>query len=237
MSAGAGDAVREKVLRALQISGRRLVQLGPDMWGVMLGRLDRRRRPIVRVDGETVMQLIAAGEIVSTGEQVWVLRTDAVVPIAPPAQWVFTATGARRAGERMRGFGFVGMARQARAGGGPISLRQALAGLRLIADAERAAADARLTMDWDAGPTTRQRRGASGGGRAGDALAAAQRLRQVRGRVDEAAWRLAWALCVDGETRVAVMKRFGITHTFIKARVAEALEQVAVAYEWGGRSG
>jgi len=27
------------------------------------------------------------------------------------------------------------------------------------------------------------------------------------------------------------MKRFGITRTVIKARVAEALEQVAVAYE------
>jgi hypothetical protein len=38
-------------------------------------------------------------------------------------------------------------------------------------------------------------------------------------------------LCVDGETRGAVMKRFGITRTVIKARVAEALEQVAVAYE------
>jgi hypothetical protein len=147
-------------------------------------------------------------------------------------RWVFTATSVRRSGKRMPGFGFVGMARQAREGRGSISLRHALAGLKLIADAERAAADARLTMDWDAGPSTKQRRSASGGGgRAGDALAAAQILRRLRGCVGESAWRMLWALCVDGDTQIAVMKRFAITQGVIKARVAEALEKLAVAYE------
>jgi hypothetical protein len=109
----------------------------------------------------------------------------------------------------MPGFGFVGMARQAREGRGSISLRHALAG-----------------------PSTKQRRSASGGGgRAGDALAAAQILRRLRGCVGESAWRMLWALCVDGDTQVAVMKRFAITQGVIKARVAEALEKLAVAYE------
>lgn len=225
------EAMQERVLRALSISGRRLVQLSAETWGVR-GGADRRRRPRLIVDGETVMRLVEAGDLVSAGEGVWVLRPDAAVPLAPTTRWVFTATSVRRAGARMRGFGFVGMARQAREGGGPISLRHAQAGLKLIADAERAAADARLTMDWDAGPSTRQRRGASNGaGRAGDALAAAQMLRRLRGRVGESAWRMVWALCVDGDTQLAVMKRFAITQTFIKARVAEALEKLAVAYE------
>ncbi len=235
MSNTVSDVPRERVIRALSISGRRLVQLGTERWGVMIGgaqaRVDRRRRPVLSVDGETVMRLVEGGDVVSAGDQVWVLRPDAPVPVVRPTQWVFTATGVRRPGARMRGFGFVGMARQAREGGGTISLRQAQAGLRLIADAERAAADARLTMDWDAGPTTRRRRSASGGGRAGDALAAAQTLRRLRRHVGEDTWRLVWALCIDGDTQVAVMKRFSITHAFIKARVAEALERLAKAYE------
>ena len=228
------DETDKRVVRALRISGRRLVLLGDEMWAV-LGAMDRRMRPVLRVDGETVMRLVAAGEIVAAGEQAWVLRPDVAAPVQPSgqsqAQWIFTATGVRRPGERMRGFGFVGMARQAREGGGPISLRHAQAGLRLIADAERAAADARLTMDWNAGPTTKQRRGASGGGRASDALAAAQLLRRLRRRIGEDVWRMVWALCVDGETLNAMMQRFAVTQKLIKARVAEALETLAVAYE------
>lgn len=222
---------REKVIRALRLSGRRLVHLGREMWGVT-ANADRRLRPVLRVDSATVMQLVAAGDVVSAGEGMWVLSPDVgPAPWTPPMRWVFTATGARRPGERMRGFGFVGLARQAREGGGSLSLRHAEAGLRLIADAEQAASDARLTMDWDAGPTTKQRRGASGGGRAGSALAAAQRLRRVRAHIGEAHWRFAWALCVEGETLNAVMRRFAIPHRLIKTHVAEVMEALAAGYE------
>lgn len=228
------DDIKERVIRALRISGRRLAHLGREAWGVV-NSSDRRLRPVMRVDGETVMRLVEAGEVVAAGEEVFVLSPEAARPVwSPPVRWVFTATGARRPGERMRGFGFIGLARQAREGGGPISLRHAEAGLRLVADAERAASDTRLTMDWDAGPTTRQRRGASGGGRAGDALAAAGRLRKLRARVGEAAWRFAWALCVDGDTLHGVMERFAISPKAIKAHVAEVLEAVAVGYEAPG---
>jgi Domain of unknown function (DUF6456) len=225
------DAAKDRVVRALRISGRRLAHLGREKWGVVNGS-DRRLRPVIRVDGETVMRLVAAGEVVSVGEDVWVLSPD-VAPAArtPPVRWVFTATGARRPGERMRGFGFVGLARQAREGGGAISLRHAEAGLKLIADAERAASDTRLTMDWDAGPTTKQRRSASGGGREGDALLAARRLQKLWARIGEDGWRVAWALCVEGETLNAVMERFAISPKAIKAQVAKVLETVARAYE------
>lgn len=234
MSAVAGDVVadagRERVLRALKISGRRLAPRRGEGWAV-LGNGDRRRRPILTVDGETVMRLIAEGDVVSAGEQVWVLRPEAAMPAwTRPRQWVFTATAVRRAGSRMRGYGFVGMARQAREGGGAISLRQAQAGLRLIADAERAAADARLTMNWDAGPTTR-RRAASGGGREGDALAAANLLRRLRSQMGEQAWRMVWSLCIDGDTLSALMARHAISQVLIKRRMADLLERLAAAYE------
>lgn len=87
-------------------------------------------------------------------------------------------------------------------------------------------------MDWDARPSTKQKRGASaGGGRAGDALAAAQVLRRLRKRIGEDTWRMVWALCVDGDTLNAVMERFAIKQKLVKARVAEALETLALAYE------
>lgn len=223
--------MRRRALRALSISGRRLVMLGEDVWGVLHGR-DRRFRPLVRLDGETVMQMVAAREIVAADEESWILAPDYVADrIAPSSRWVFTATAVRRPGERMRGFGFIGMARQARTGGGPITLRQTQAGLRLIADAERAVSDARLTMDWDAGPSDKNRRGGSSGGRVGSALAAAKDLSRVRRRMGEPAWRLVWSLCVDGDSLKRIMNRFSISQTAIKAEVEQALEKLAKAYE------
>lgn len=224
------ERARTRALRALAVSGRRLMLLADDAWGVLSGR-DRRFRPLVRLDGETVMRMVAAREIVAADEQSWVLAPDYVAETPSPApRWVFTATAARRVGERMRGFGFIGMARQARAGGGPITLRQARAGLRLIADAERAMADTRLTMNWDAGPSDKNRRGGTSGGRVGSALAAATELRRVRRRMGEPAWRLLWSLCVDGDSLNRAMKRFAITQTQIKAQVEQALDKLAEAY-------
>lgn len=224
------ERARARALRALAVSGRRLVLLGDDEWGVLHGH-DRRFRPLVRLCGQTVMEMAAAREIVAADETSWLLAPDYVAEtIAPPSRWVFTATAARRPGARMRGFGFIGMARQARAGGGPITLRQTQAGLRLIADAERAVADARLTMDWDAGPSDKNRRGGSNGGRVGGALAAANELGRVRRRMGEPAWRLVWSLCVDGDSLKHVMQRFTITQTAIKAQVEQALEKLAEAY-------
>lgn len=222
---------RTRALRALKISGRRLVRLGDDVWGVLAGR-DRRLRPVVRLDGQTVMQMVAAGELVAADDQCWVLAPGGDdLKREPVGRWVFVATAVRRPGARMRGFGFVGMARQARAGAGPITLRQTQAGLRLVADAERAVADPRLTMDWDAGPSDKNRRGGSRGGYVGDAIAAARILRRLRRQMGEPSWRLVWSLCVDGDSLNSLMKRFAITPPFIKARVAEALERLAAAYE------
>jgi hypothetical protein len=53
----------------------------------------------------------------------------------------------------------------------------------------------------------------------------------LRRRIGEDAWRMLWALYVDGDTQLAVMKRFAITQKRIKARLAEALETLAVGNE------
>jgi hypothetical protein len=123
------------------------------------------------------------------------------------------------------------MAMLARRGRGPLSLRQVQAGLRLIADAERAAADSRVTMNWDAEPVTRQKRGGSDGGRRGDAKLTARFLDRLRAKLGDETWRLLWALCVDGESLKALKKRFAIGQRDAHARVAEALERLAEAYE------
>ena len=86
-------------------------------------------------------------------------------------------------------------------------------------------------MDWDAGPSTKKRRGAGGGGRAGDALAAANLVRRLRGRLGERAWRMLWALCIDGDTLNTLKARHAIPQMHIKARMADVLERLAAAYE------
>lgn len=220
-----------RVIHALQPSRRRLVRLGDGRWAVMTGT-DKRRRPLAIAPVEMVARMAAAGLLLAAGEDVYALAPDAAAPSAwrQAPSWVFVAQGARKAGQRA-GAGFVGMARLAREGRGAINLRQAQAGLRLIADAERAAADARLTMDWDAGPATKQARAGSDGGRAGDALAAARLLKRLRRSTGEAAWRMAWALCVDGETLGWIRRRFGISQPCLKPALADALEKLAKAYD------
>jgi hypothetical protein len=122
------------------------------------------------------------------------------------------------------------MARQAR---GPLSLRHVQAGLRLVRDAERAAADTRLTMNWNAGPVTRQRRGGVAGGAAGDAQRATRELQGLRAALKEKKWRLLWALCVDGDSLRAIERRFGLQARAVHSAVAEALEALAEAYDGG----
>lgn len=220
-----------RIVRALQPSRRRLVRLGDGRWAVMAG-VDKRRRPLAIAPVEMVERMAAAGLLRPMGEDVYALAPDAAEPTAmrPAPGWVFVAQGARRLGERPSA-GFVGMARLAREGRGALNLRQAQAGLRLIADAERAAADARLTMDWNAGPATKQARAGSDGGRAGDALAAARLLERLRRSMGDQAWRMTWSLCVDGETLTGIRKRFAVARERLKPMLAGALEKLADAYD------
>ncbi len=237
MAAEAAEDVRERcverALRALRISGRRLVRLrgSGEGWGV-LAKGDRRRRAQVRLEQVEVDALAAEGLIVAAGEDAYVLAVrfagDAVA--APKlAPWVFAAVGVRRS--TRRGVGFMALAHKAREGLGPLNLRGAEAGLRVIRDAELQANDSRLTMDWDAGPADRNRRSGVEGGRRGAARDATRRLRRLEAVIGEDAFAMAWALCVEGAAIGALQRRFGLKRRVLFIRLAETLEAVADAYD------
>lgn len=225
-----GNRQAERVLRALRISGRHLAEIGPGRWGVLTGN-DRRRRPAVVIAGDEVARLLAAGQLQRIADGACLLAD--LPPAAPSpsvSAWSLIPASHPRRGTR-HARGFVGLAVLARRGQGPLSLRHVKAGLRLVADAEEAASGPGLTMDWSAGPITRRRRGPGGGGQTAAAAGASARLRRVRGLAGEAAWRLAWLACVEGATLVTMKQRTGFTQRQIGRALADALEQVASAYE------
>jgi hypothetical protein len=110
-------------------------------------------------------------------------------------------------------------------------MRHVQAGLKLLADAERANNSGRVTMDWDAGPVDRQRRGGNAGGMRGMAMGAARRLRRAQMLTGTRQWEIAWALCVEGLPLRTIRQRFGLGARGAGATMAEALEAVATAYE------
>ena len=228
----ASDGVA-RAMRALSISGRRLMRGRDGGWGVY-GTSDRRRRPLARLDEEVVAQLAREGHLVDVGEGTLALagleEERTLTPVPPPRR-VFVAAVARKPGRRGGGIGFASLAMLAREARGPLSLRHVQAGLRLVRDAERAAADMRLTMNWDAGPVTRQRRGSVPVGPGGDAQRAVRELQVLRESLKDATWRLVWSLCVDGDSLRAIARRFGIGPRDVHGAVASALEALAGAYD------
>lgn len=218
----------ERALRALRISGRRLVKISAG-WSVM-SSVDRRRRARLALTDDEVAQLAGEAKLRATGDGVYVL---ADVRIEPPPQiepWAFIVAGKRRTAKHA-GIGFVALAIKARKGEGPLTMRHVQAGLKLIADAERRDTSHGLTMDWDAGPVDRQRRGGTAGGLRGTAAQAARRLRRVRGLMGANTWALAWAVCVEAMSLRGVSERFAIGTRRVGDAVADALEAAALAYD------
>ncbi len=220
----------ERLLVALRISGRRLVEVRPGVWAV-LTRDDRRARRLMTVDGDTVARLLHDQKLQHTSDGACVLADGLV--IAPPpstSAWALIAAGRpRRSREPAKGF--LGLAVLARRGAGPLSMRQVKAGLRLVADAEREHNSSGLTMNWGAGPTDRSARGPQRGGQTSSAASASAQLKRVRALAGEAAWRLAWMACVDGATLAALKEKAGLSQREVGAALARALEQIAYAYE------
>lgn len=217
-----------RVLRALRISGRKLIKLKSG-WGVM-PRGDRRMRARLIVEAEDVAHLARQGSIKAAGEDAYVLAdvdVEAPVEVQP---WAFIAAGIRR-NVRNAGGGFATLAIKARRGDGPLTMRHVQAGMQLIADAELQESGGRLTMDWDAGPVDRQQRGASSGGMKAGALGAARRLRRVRGAMDERLWRIAHVLCVGGLSLRRIGAQFTLGQRGTGAAITEAMEALASAYD------
>jgi hypothetical protein len=231
MSAEAGEARTEhvaRVLRALRISGRRLVKRG-ERWGV-IGGVDRRRKSRLPLEREEVQQLARESAIVALDAETYVLGGVTVTEPLDVEPWAFVAAGVRQASGQ-RGFGFAALALQARKGVGRLTLRHVQAGLRLISDAESSANADRVTMDWDAGLVDRQARSGRTGGLRGIAIDAARRLQRARAMTDPVQWSIAWALCVDGQPLRAVRRRFGLGQKIAGVAFAAAMEALANAYE------
>jgi len=219
-----------RVLSALRISGRRLIEVQTGSWALM-ARADRRSRPLLIVDGETVARLIADHSLRLTEDGACVLSDGVMVAPGPSLSfWALIAAGKkRRETDSLKGF--VGLAVLARRGAGPLNMRQVKAGMKLVADAELEANSAGLTMNWDAGPSDRHRRGPQRGGQAATSADASIRLRRVRGLVGDTAWKLVWTACVDGVSLKELKTRTGLGQRTLGPALARALDQLANAYE------
>jgi hypothetical protein len=228
-TASLGDAEAERVLMALRISGRRLMRRADGTWGVRCGA--NMRRPMrMRVDAALVEKLTVEGRLSEDPLGGFVLA-DQFADRGPPVQdWAMLAAGVPKR-NRGGGFGFRRLAIQARSGHGPLTLRHVKAGMRLAADAEREATGPGLTMDWLAVPAGKTRRGPGRGGQAASAAEATRRLRLVRSRVGEPAWRIAWATCVESATLATLRRQFGLDDDGLGPEIAAALEAVADAYD------
>ena len=240
MSAGVAEIMRaanqreeraahvERVLRALRITGRRLVKVAVG-WSVQGGG-DRRRKARLVLEDAEVVRLAEEGKLLIAGEDVFVLAGVNVEPHPPVQPWVFITAGMRRTA-RYAGIGFMALALRARKGEGPLTMRHVQAGLRMIADVERRETSRGLTMDWDAGPVDRQRRGGGAGGLRGSSAQAQRRLRRVKALAGAEAWSVAWAVCIEGASLRGVQARFALLQRDVGKTVAAALEAVALAYE------
>jgi hypothetical protein len=213
-------------MKALALTGRRLVRRA-DGWAVIGGR-DRRSRAVAEVEADAARRLVASGRVAPAQGNGYVL-SERAEPAAAPGPGVLAAAGRPRS--RRSGAGFVGLAWRAAEGAGPLSARQAEAGLRLVRDTESAGRDATLSMAWDAIPADRGPRSSGRGGLGGAARQAGLRLRRVRSRAGEWAYALAWAACVDGRTLEDMETKFGLARRTGAALLARALEEVASAYE------
>jgi hypothetical protein len=219
----------ESLIRVLRVSGRRLVECGGE-WRV-LPRGDRRRRPLTTVDAADVERLMSEKLLVATANG-YVLSVDHNnAPEERPAAgpWIFKAAGITVAKGKWRGF--ARFAELARHGRGPLSLRQALAGLRLIEDAEIAARDPLLTMNWDAVPADRNTRSSRNGGLQPCARRAARRIERIRAAFGKRDFAIVYAACVERAPLKSLEHRFGLKRLGSREVLPEALETVAEIYD------
>lgn len=221
-------AAQERVLRALFETKRRLEREGTSLWSVRSSQ-DRRRRPIAWISVRDAAWLVEDGALVAAEDGRLKLaaaeRARLTALPADPKAWM--AAGLPRA--RATGETFVTMALKAQQGEpSPLSLRQTAAGLRLIADAERAASSPSLSMNWDAVPAST---GPRGGGEPVGGGSARARLAKLSEAVGEPAFAMAMAACVEGRSVRWLEDRFGLVRRRGAQALARALERLADAYD------
>lgn len=217
-----------RALRALELSGRRLVRTRTG-WTVLMSA-DRRRRGRMELTDAEVTSLAESGRVRVLEPDVYVCGDVKVEPRPEIEPWAFIVASRRKAA-RTQGRGFAALAWRARKGEGPLTMRHVEAGLRLIKDVEQRESSRGLTMDWDAGPVDRQRRSGTSGGFRGLAAKASERVRRLRRHMSVDGFSLAWALCIEAMPLRTLSAKFGISKRHVEGVVAEALEEIARAYE------
>jgi hypothetical protein len=221
-----------RAMRELRRSGRRLVQ-HKDGWRVIAPAAERagsvELAPVdvaVMAAEERLVEAEGGGYVLCAADMV----EATCAPDAPASgPWVFEAAGVART--RAGGAGFEGLTKRARAGEGPLTLRQAAAGVRLVLDAEQSARAQKLTMDWDAVAVDRQRRSGRSGGLALAAREAAARIGHLKLAAGAEGFALAWSACVEAAPVDVIARRLGLSRREVHARLSEALEEIASAYE------
>ncbi len=228
-----------RALRHLQCSGRRLIQRRKD-WAVVgaantlvfatLRQEDvallAAEKLIVAADGgghvaAQVVVVVAKVDVVDEG------RTPEIIPRTGP--WVFDVVSYTQ--RKKTGLGFASLASRAQAGEGPLTLRQAVAGLRFIADVEQTQRGERITMDWSGLMADRQRRRGRDGGPARAARRANLRLLRLRAELGEGAFALVRSACIDRASVRALARERGIRSKELQRRLSVALEKLAAAYD------
>jgi hypothetical protein len=220
-------ACPHRLARALAVSGRRLFEAQDAAgWPVLAGG-DRRRRPVLRAAAALALRLIEEGALRAAPGGGFVWAGEAAPAHERPAQPIAAdAPAARRAG--LAGFAY--LSAQAARGAGPLTLREAEAGRRLIRDAELRLRLPGLSMNWDAAPSDGHAR--SGAPlRSAASAAAARRLERVEARAGRAAFALALAACVGGLPLSRLEARFALAPRSAGRRLSDALEKVAAAYD------
>lgn len=237
-AAGLSSSAR-RLLRALSRGGRRLLRVAgaeAERWGVF-ERGDRRTRAVAGGVEADVAALRAAGliEAAADGEGLVAAGRAPFERAAAEFDPDRFAPAARR-GRGAGGVGFLGLARAAAEGRGPLDARRLQAARRLIADIELAGVWRSGSMNWDATPVGRGRRsgaGAGGGAAGGPGLAveARARLRRLEAVVGGWALRIAAAACAGGMTLGALERRFGLAARSAGEELADALDAIADAYD------
>lgn len=220
-----------RTLNALRASGRRLVRTPTD-WRVH-ARGDARTRPLAILDLSSAARLVAAGRLCEAPGGGLILASDVERPqpqraeISLPDASFFVAIAARN---RPASPGFIGLARKAEQGHGPLSRRAVRAGLTLIKDAEAAIRQSGLTMDFTAAPQDRDARRAWRGGGVDAGARARAALRRLRSNAGESAYALGWSACVDARSLSWLAARHSFPRSSAAERLAAALETLADAY-------
>lgn len=236
MSAGVRlESAASRALRALGVSGRRLVARGGG-WAV-IGR-DARRRPSVMLRESEALALVAAELVIAAEGGGYVLAQDVAEGIAVAAPVAAGAAAgwcaALAQAEEARGktaADFAALVKLSQCGEGPLSLRAAMAGLRVAREAEAASRRGGLTMNWSATPMDRRR---ARGGRDGVGEAAREAalwLERLAVASPAPGFAFVQAACVEGRKLRVLEQRFALKPRDGAAVLARLLEIAADVFD------